>query len=213
MAVQRPLPKGRTEELANWGWLDELRSWTWTGYEGMPLKVRVYTSGDQVKLLLNGKEIGSKPVPESAKLIAQFDVPYAAGELRAIAFKDGQEIASLAFKTVAKPARLRLKVDRQTIRASRGDLAFVTVEITDGRCADPRYCSQNRLPCRWRRRAGCGWKRQPQGCGQFSRAHLQNLSRKVPGHSAPIWTRGDNHAAGEVGWALPASVVVKCSSL
>ena len=113
MAVQRPLPAGRTEELANWGWLDELRSWTWTGYEGRPLKVRVYCSGDEVKLILNGKEIGSKAVPESARLIAQFDVPYAAGELRAIAFKDGQEIGSLGFKTVAKPARLRLKADRQ----------------------------------------------------------------------------------------------------
>ncbi len=131
MAVQRPLPAGRTEELANWGWLDELRSWTWKGYEGKPLNVRVYSSGDQVKLLLNGKEIGSKAVPESAKLIAQFDVPYAAGELRAIAFKNGQQIGSLAFKTVASPARLRLKADRQTIPARRGDLAFVTVEITD----------------------------------------------------------------------------------
>jgi beta-galactosidase len=70
-------------------------------------------------------------VPESAKLIAQFDVPYAPGELRAVAFKDGVEIASLAFKTVGKPAQLRVRADRTAIRASRGDLAFVTVEITD----------------------------------------------------------------------------------
>jgi beta-galactosidase len=135
MAVQRPLPKGRTEELANWGWLDELRSWSWPGYEGVPLKVRVYTSADQVKLLLNGKEIGSKPAPDSAKLVVKFDVSYAAGELRAIAYREGQEIASLAFKTVSKPERLRLKPDRDTIRASRGDLAFVTLEITDAQGA------------------------------------------------------------------------------
>jgi beta-galactosidase len=120
MAVQRPLPAGRTEELANWGWR-----------EGKVVKVRVFTAGDQVKLLLNGKEIGTKPVPESAKLIAEFDVPYAPGELRAIAFKDGAELASLAFKTVGKPAQLRVKADRTAIRASRGELAFVTVEITD----------------------------------------------------------------------------------
>jgi len=131
MAVQRPLPAGRTETLASWGWVDEVRSWTWPGVEGKPLNVRVYTSGDQVKLLLNGKEIGSKPVPESVKLIAEFQVPYAEGELRAIAFKDGEEIASQALKTVGKPARLHLSADRQTILASRNDLAFVTVEITD----------------------------------------------------------------------------------
>ena len=131
MAVQRPLPAGRTETLASWGWVDELRSWTWPGVEGKPLNVRVYTAGDQVKLFLNGKEIGSKPVPESAQLMAEFPVPYAEGELRAVAFKDGGQIAALAFKTVGKPARLRLSADRSTIRASRNDLAFVTVEMLD----------------------------------------------------------------------------------
>ena len=131
MAVQRPLPAGRTETLSSWGWVDEVRSWTWPGVVGKPLNVRVYTSGDQVKLLLNAKEVGSKPVPESAKLIAEFQVPYAEGELRAIALKDGKEIASQALRTVGKPARLRLQADRQTILASRNDLAFVTVQITD----------------------------------------------------------------------------------
>ena len=131
VSVQRPLPAGRTETLSSWGWIDEVRSWTWPGMEGKPLNVRVYTSGDQVQLTLNGKEIASKPVPESAKLIAEFAVPYAKGELRAVAFKDGKEIASQALKTVSKPARLRLRADRQTILASRNDLAFVTVEITD----------------------------------------------------------------------------------
>ena len=131
IAVQRPLPAGRVEELANWGWRDDLRSWTWTGYEGTPIQVRVFTTGDQVKLLLNGKQVGARLVPESAELIAAFEVPYAPGELRAIAFKDGVEIASQTFKTVGKPAQLRLKTDRTAIRADRGELAFVTVQITD----------------------------------------------------------------------------------
>ena len=41
-------------------------------------------------------------MPESAKLIAEFDVPYAAGELRAIAFKDGQQIASTCIQDGGK---------------------------------------------------------------------------------------------------------------
>ncbi len=131
LAVQRPLPRGRTEELANWGWRDELRSWSWKGYESFPLKVRAYTAGDRVKLLLNGTEVGEKPVHDSARLIAEFDVPYAGGELRAIAFKDGREIASHALITVGDAARLNVKVDREKIRASRGELAFATIEITD----------------------------------------------------------------------------------
>ncbi len=131
MAVQRPLPSGRKETLASWGWLDELRSWTWPGVEGIPLNVRVYTTGDQVRLLLNGAEIGTKQVPESAQLIVEFAVPYAPGELRAEAFKDGKLLASQTLKTVGKPAGLRLSADRSTIRASRNDLAYVTVELVD----------------------------------------------------------------------------------
>lgn len=130
-AVQRPLPPGKTETLSSWGWFDELHSWTWPGVEGKALNVRVYTAGDEVRLLLNGKEIGTKPVPESAKLIAEFAVPYAPGELRAIAYKEGNEIAAQSLHTVGQPARLRLTPDRKTIRASRNELAFVTVELTD----------------------------------------------------------------------------------
>ena len=131
MTVQRPLPLGRTEVLANWGWQDEVRSWTWPGVHNKPLNVRVYTAGDQVKLLLNGNEIETKPVPESAKLVAVFQVRYVEGELKAIAYKDGKEIATQTLRTVGKPAKLRLTADRPTIRATRNDLAYVTVELLD----------------------------------------------------------------------------------
>ena len=131
MAVQRPVPEGRTETISAWGWSDELRSWTWPGNEGKTLKVRVYSTGDQVRLLLNGKEIGSKPVSAETELKAEFDCPYAAGELKAVAFSNGRQIAELAFKTVGKAAKLRLKADRSSIRRTRNDLSYVTLEVLD----------------------------------------------------------------------------------
>ncbi len=131
MAVQRPLPAGRSEVISRWGWSDELRSWTWPGYEGKTLAVRVYSSGDQVRLLLNGKEIGVKPVSAETQLKAEFEVPYAPGELRAVALSGGKQIAELAFKTAGPPATLRLKADRQSIRRDRNDLAYVTLEVLD----------------------------------------------------------------------------------
>jgi beta-galactosidase len=131
VVVRRPLPKGRTEELANWGWWDEIHGWTWPGCEGVPLKVRAITTGDQVRLLLDGKEIGVKAVPKSAKLVAEFEVPYAPGLLQAVAFKDGLQIGSQILKTALRPAQLILKADRTAIRANRSDLAFVTVQIAD----------------------------------------------------------------------------------
>ena len=131
MAVQRPLPAGRTETISAWGWSDELRSWTWPGYEGRTMKVRVYSTGDQVRLLLNGKEIGVKPVSVQTERRAEFDVPYAAGELKAVAMSGGKQIAELVFKSAGKPARLRLKADRPSIKRDRNDLSFVTLEVLD----------------------------------------------------------------------------------
>ncbi len=42
---------------------DELESWTWGEESGEgPMTVRAYTSGDEVRLLLNGSEFGRKSV-------------------------------------------------------------------------------------------------------------------------------------------------------
>ena len=131
MAVQRPLPKGWTEKISRWGWSDELRSWTWPGQEDSPMTVRVYTRGDSVRLMLNGKEVGSKRLSASDALRAEFTVPYAPGELKAVAYQDGQEIGTIAFTTVGKPHSLLLTPDRKNIRASRDDLSYVMVTVVD----------------------------------------------------------------------------------
>jgi beta-galactosidase len=131
MAVQRPLPVGRIERISDWGWSDELRSWTWPGFEGRTLNVRVYSNGDQVRLLLNGKEIDTKPVSEETKLRAEFQVPYASGELKAVALLKGEQIAEIAFRTAGKPARLRLGADRLKVRRSFNDLSYVTLDVLD----------------------------------------------------------------------------------
>jgi len=131
MAVQRPLQEGRTELISPWGWSDELQTWTWPGHEGKTLRVRLYSSGDQVRLLLNGKEIGVKRVSTETQFKAEFEVPYAAGELKGIALANGSQIAEVRFKTAAQPAALRLKADRQSIRRHRNDLSYVTLEVLD----------------------------------------------------------------------------------
>lgn len=131
IAVQRPVPPGREQLISAWGWADELKSWTWPGHEGKSIAVRIYSQGDHVRLLLNGREIGVKPVSEDTKFKAEFDVPYTPGELKAVALKEGKTIAEISLKTAGKPARLRLKADRQSLRPDRNDLAYVTLEVLD----------------------------------------------------------------------------------
>lgn len=131
MAVQRPIPEGREQLVSAWGWPDQLKSWTWPGFEGKALAVHVYSQGDQVRLLLNGREIGAKSVSAATRFKAEFNVPYAPGELKAVALSQGAPIAETILKTAGRPARLRLKADRPSIRNDRNDLAYVTLEVLD----------------------------------------------------------------------------------
>jgi beta-galactosidase len=131
MAVHEPVPAGKTERLSNWGWPAEFQSWTWPGNEGKILQVSVYSDCQEVRLELNGKVIGQKPVSDKTRLTAKFDVLYSPGELKAIGINDGKEISTKIFRTAGKPASLRLIADRNPILADRNDLAFVTVEVVD----------------------------------------------------------------------------------
>ncbi|HWE84949.1 MAG TPA: glycoside hydrolase family 2 TIM barrel-domain containing protein [Terracidiphilus sp.] len=131
MAVQRPMPKGYSEHISQWGWSDELRSWTWPGFDGTPMTVRVYTRGDKVALFLNGKQADTKDLAEKDGLRAEFNVPYAPGELKAVAYQNGSEIGTITFSTAGKPHKLVLTPDQPMLTASRDDLSYVMVQVAD----------------------------------------------------------------------------------
>lgn len=131
MAVQRPIPPRFTERISPWGWSDELRSWTWPGFEGTPLKVRVYTRAAHVKLVLNGKEIGAKDMKEEDALKAEFTVPYSPGELKAVAYEGDREIGSIPFLTAGSAKKLKLTADRTKLKSSRDDLSYIMATIVD----------------------------------------------------------------------------------
>ncbi|HET6994255.1 MAG TPA: glycoside hydrolase family 2 TIM barrel-domain containing protein [Chitinophagaceae bacterium] len=122
---------GCKEKISYWGWPDEQQSWTFPGHDGMKFEVNVYSRSPLVRLELNGRIIGEKTIPDSAKLTAKFEVPYESGELKAIAIEDGKEVGQVSLKTAGNAHSIRLKADRTSIRASRNDLSYVTVEITD----------------------------------------------------------------------------------
>lgn len=131
MAVHSPIPAGKKELVSYWGWPDEHQSWNWKGNEGVKLKVNIYSSYPEVRLELNGKVIGTQPVSAESKLTATFEVPYEAGELKAVALKDGKEMESKVIKTTGAPAKIQLAADRSILKANRHDLAYVTVEVLD----------------------------------------------------------------------------------
>lgn len=131
MLVERPTPPGTEQVALWWGYFDELVSWTWDVEPERPMKVRVYTPGDHVRLLLNGTEIAARAVTRTDRAAVTFTAPYRAGELTAIASRDGREIGRTTLWTVGAPAALRLTSDVEELTTSRDDLAHVLVEVVD----------------------------------------------------------------------------------
>lgn len=131
VAVVRPVPDKKTENIFPWGWRDELRSWTWPGQEGKPLDLSVYTKGDRAEVTLDGRKVGEQVIGDADKCKAKITVPYAPGKLVVTAYKGDQKIGESTLETVGAPAGLRLKADRAQISGHRGDLAYVLIEVVD----------------------------------------------------------------------------------
>lgn len=131
MVVHAPVPEGKREIVSQWGWPNEWQSWNWAGNEGKIMDVRVFSNYPLIRLELNGKVIGEQKAGDETKLIAIFKVPYEAGTLKAIAIKDGKEVASKILTTTGKPAKIKLIADRSTIKANRNDLSYVRIAVTD----------------------------------------------------------------------------------
>lgn len=129
--VHTPIPDGMVETYSYWGWPDEYPSWNWKGNEGKLMDVRVFSKSPIVRLELNGKVIGEQTIDTNTGITATFKVPYEAGVLKAIALENGNEVAVKELRTTGEPAKVKLTADRSSIKASRNDLSYIKVEITD----------------------------------------------------------------------------------
>lgn len=108
-----------------------LPHWNWAERVGETTPVHVFTSGDEAELFLNSKSIGRKKKGSYEYRLRWDDVKYEAGEVKVIAYKNGQKWAEDIVKPTDKPAKLIAQADRTTIKADGEDLVFVTVKIAD----------------------------------------------------------------------------------
>ena len=60
-----------------------------------------------------------------------WQVTYAPGSIKAVAYQGGKQVAVDEVKTAGAPARIRLVPDRRTIQADGDDLSFMTVRVED----------------------------------------------------------------------------------
>ena len=114
--------------LTGWQLTRAIRSWTYPGCEGRETQVEVYSTAKQVKLLLNGNEIGTKPVPKTCRVI--FKMKYQPGDLRAIALDErGRETGSDSLKTAGEDTLLRLEPETKICRP--GEMVYLRMQYTD----------------------------------------------------------------------------------
>lgn len=115
----------------NWRGTDAIATWSWNGHEGAPTEVLVYSAADAVELLLNGRSLGRRPVGRDHACTAVFRVHYEPGELVAVAYRDGREVARSALRTAGEDRRLTLTRESREPTAD-GRLVFVRARIEDG---------------------------------------------------------------------------------
>jgi beta-galactosidase len=108
-----------------------LPHWNWPDRVGKITPVQVYTSGDEAELFLNGKSLGRKKKGPYEYRLRWGDVIYTPGEVRVVAYRNGQEWATDIVKTTGPASGLELSADRKVIKADGSELAFVTVRIVD----------------------------------------------------------------------------------
>lgn len=108
-----------------------LPHWNWPDRVGKVTPVHVFTSGDEAELFLNGRSLGRKQKGEYEYRLRWDDVSYEPGELKVVAYKNGEEWAEEVVKTTGQAKGLAAVANRDAIRADGRDLAFVTVRVTD----------------------------------------------------------------------------------
>ncbi|MFD5162379.1 glycoside hydrolase family 2 TIM barrel-domain containing protein [Streptomyces hawaiiensis] len=89
-------------------------------------------TGDD-KTFTDGPYPGSYTSPNGSagKLHLTWQVPFAPGELKAVARRDGKVVATDVLRTAGAPHAIRLSADRKSLAADGRSLVFVTAEVVD----------------------------------------------------------------------------------
>jgi beta-galactosidase len=84
-----------------------LPHWNWPT-AGEPIRVMTYANCDEAELFLNGQSLGRKPVDPIE--MAEWNVPYQRGQLKAIGYREGRAVAEAIAETTGPAAALGLEI-------------------------------------------------------------------------------------------------------
>ncbi len=108
---------------------------SWNFREGSKLNLYTYTNCDEVELLLNGRSMGRRQNEtdnyKARNQIFWKDIPYRAGKIEAVGYRDGKEVCRHTIKTAGKAVRLKAEADNATWLRDGNDLQCVRISALD----------------------------------------------------------------------------------
>lgn len=129
LAVHPVTHSGEKIAMGSWSLTHAIPSWSWSGCEGRKANVDIYAAAAQVELFLNGKSQGKK-TPK--KYIASYQLPYVAGELKAVSYDAvGKVLGEDILISAEKETVLRIAPETEQLRADRQSLMYVAIELCD----------------------------------------------------------------------------------
>ncbi len=132
IAVQNPTHYGDFLIKTPWVISDSTACWNWSGMEGKPCVIEVYSRADEVELLLNGKSVGKKPAGKEGGFRTLFETIYEPGTLTAVSYVNGEEVARNELKTASDERELT--VERENYAGLGGkaqELVYLQIEMRD----------------------------------------------------------------------------------
>ncbi|MCI6551767.1 MAG: DUF4982 domain-containing protein [Prevotella sp.] len=106
----------------------------WNRKPGSRQMVNVYSNGEEVRLFVNGKEIGRKKNTQDPKSRNKFkfdEVVYQPGYIEAVAYNNGKPVARHKIETTDEARKLVLKADPESWKADGMDLQHIRIYAVD----------------------------------------------------------------------------------
>lgn len=141
---------GTTDRLTDNGpvslWAHKRVDPVWNWKAGQPISVNVFTNCEEVELYLNNRSLGIKKMSGFKNRTINFEVPFEAGILKAIARTAGKELASFEVKTTGDPVRLVATSKVLSLKGDKQDLGHIFVTLCDA-AGNTVYSAENEIKC------------------------------------------------------------------
>ena len=131
LAVQPPQYHDMPHNMTNWSMTDAVRSWNWSGYEGKPVTVEVYTDAEEAELFVNGTSVGRKTVGETKKAQVFFETVYEPGTLEVAVYRNGLEDGRDVIVTAKDEVKISAAADASELPADASDIRYVELALVD----------------------------------------------------------------------------------